>query len=326
MKYRQKINGQWSNWINFNIKALDGMPIGSIIMFAGETIPTGWLICDGDTLNEEEYPELYDVIGYTYGGSGLDFNLPDFRGKSAFGYHDMETGMYPLGNTGGTKSHTHQYGFQTNGWYGTLTEGFALWNGNSESWINSSGGAGTKSITTRGGTDTATNNPALLRAVTDTSSSGTLPPYLVVNYIIKATNTTPTMASVVNATNNSTEDTYSCDFINKIVTGSHNNTYDIGYVKLPGNIAICYGRYWPSDTIKVPAGSGAYIDINLPINMVAQQYTVIISKFAGGNGYAMVMDAPTNFQADKFTINMWNNAGSQSEVVGYDWVAIGKYQ
>ena len=52
---------------------------------------------------------------------------------------------------------------------------------------------------------------------TGTGNSGNLQPYLVVNYIIKATQTTPTFASVVNTNSNSTTDSYSCDYVNNAI-------------------------------------------------------------------------------------------------------------
>jgi microcystin-dependent protein len=40
----------------------------------------GWMLCDGRTLQRADYPELFDVLGYLYGGSGETFSLPDYRG------------------------------------------------------------------------------------------------------------------------------------------------------------------------------------------------------------------------------------------------------
>jgi microcystin-dependent protein len=41
----------------------------------------GWMKCDGRRLNKPEFRMLFDVIGYTFGGSGDQFYLPDFRGR-----------------------------------------------------------------------------------------------------------------------------------------------------------------------------------------------------------------------------------------------------
>lgn len=38
-----------------------------------------WKICDGAELNRFEYADLFRSIGYSYGGSGDYFALPDMR-------------------------------------------------------------------------------------------------------------------------------------------------------------------------------------------------------------------------------------------------------
>ena len=42
----------------------------------------GWLLCDGRALAIEQYPELYDVIGTSFGNPTQGcFSLPDCRGR-----------------------------------------------------------------------------------------------------------------------------------------------------------------------------------------------------------------------------------------------------
>ncbi len=56
----------------------DGLPIGAYLSYPSQkTIPAGFLIADGRSLNKSEYPELFNVLGYIYGGSGENFNLPN---------------------------------------------------------------------------------------------------------------------------------------------------------------------------------------------------------------------------------------------------------
>ena len=43
------------------------MPTGSIIAFAGITAPEGWRICNGDEISKLDHPELYEVIGDSWG-------------------------------------------------------------------------------------------------------------------------------------------------------------------------------------------------------------------------------------------------------------------
>jgi hypothetical protein len=60
-----------------------GLPTGSMITFAGNgTIPTGYLRCDGQGYFSTAYPDLYNVIGITYGGVlGQSFATPDMTDK-----------------------------------------------------------------------------------------------------------------------------------------------------------------------------------------------------------------------------------------------------
>lgn len=66
-------------------------PVGAITAFAGNTLPTGWFLCYGQAVIRTSYPELFTVIGTTYGsGDGvLTFNLPDLRGRFIAGKDDM---------------------------------------------------------------------------------------------------------------------------------------------------------------------------------------------------------------------------------------------
>ena len=54
-------------------------PIGTVLSFAGQIAPNGYLLCDGATYAVADYQDLYDVIGNTYGGDTENFNVPDYR-------------------------------------------------------------------------------------------------------------------------------------------------------------------------------------------------------------------------------------------------------
>lgn len=59
------------------------VPVGTVVAFAGNNIPTGWLICDGTIKNQNQYSPLYNSLGTIWGsgdGSPGSFNLPDMRG------------------------------------------------------------------------------------------------------------------------------------------------------------------------------------------------------------------------------------------------------
>lgn len=87
-----------------------GPPAGTISMFAGNTAPTGYLLCDGQAYDKVTYAKLYSVIGTTYGGSGSLFNVPDLRGRAIFGVDTGDTDFNASGVTGGSKTHNHTEG------------------------------------------------------------------------------------------------------------------------------------------------------------------------------------------------------------------------
>lgn len=69
---------------------LGSVPVGAITDFAGATAPSGWLLCFGQSILTTTYPDLFAVIGTTFGSvDGTHFNLPDYRSKVAAGKSDM---------------------------------------------------------------------------------------------------------------------------------------------------------------------------------------------------------------------------------------------
>lgn len=81
---------------------------GTVTFFAGDTAPTGWLLCDGTAVSRSTFADLFAVIGTAYGpGDGsTTFNVPDLRQRFPLGKADAGTGA-ALGDTGGTIDHTH---------------------------------------------------------------------------------------------------------------------------------------------------------------------------------------------------------------------------
>lgn len=62
-------------------------PVGTIVAFAGDRIPDNWRLCNGDPVTQADYPELWEVIRNTWGGTGAtDFKLPDLRGVFLRGF------------------------------------------------------------------------------------------------------------------------------------------------------------------------------------------------------------------------------------------------
>lgn len=82
--------------------------LGEIRAFAGTFAPEGWLLCDGSLQLTSNYPDLFVVIGNTYGGDAkTTFGLPDLRGRLIVQNGQLAGGAYySLGDAGGSDSIT----------------------------------------------------------------------------------------------------------------------------------------------------------------------------------------------------------------------------
>lgn len=81
-------------------------PTGTVITFAGQTAPDGYLVCDGSNVSRSTYLKLFDVIGTLYGiGDGsTTFTLPDLRGEFVRGW-DRGKGTDPGRAMGSFQQH-----------------------------------------------------------------------------------------------------------------------------------------------------------------------------------------------------------------------------
>jgi len=59
------------------------LPVGSVIPFAGQVIPYGFLECDGALYAPTFYPDLFQVIGFKYGNGLGYFAVPDLNGTQS---------------------------------------------------------------------------------------------------------------------------------------------------------------------------------------------------------------------------------------------------
>lgn len=164
----------------------DMMPIGTILEFAGSSLPDKFLWADGSLVAIADEPELFEAIGYSFGSELPEvddyFYLPDKRGRVGVG---LDSGQYEfgtLGKKGGAKtitlsigempSHTHIQNPHTHSIPGAL---------------NSDTGTARRSLAT----NPTSNVDAFSTTATNQNTGGgqahnNLQPYVALNYIIRS--------------------------------------------------------------------------------------------------------------------------------------------
>lgn len=162
---------------------------GEMRMWAGATAPAGWMLAQGQSLLRADYPALFAVIGTTYGAvDASHFTLPDLRGRVPVGRDAAQTEFDTLGETGGSKTHSHTISSVIATAWAMIAWGAAgrvrLRRDNSgTTWDANvmSTNATAVPITT----DTEADGDLSVRVYGSTDAGSTLQPYQVVNYIIK---------------------------------------------------------------------------------------------------------------------------------------------
>ena len=165
-----------------------GCPIGAIMMWPTDTIPRGWLLCDGQTVSATLYPELAalfpngkvpDFRGAFLRGAGLNSNgIWGDANHTVLGWQESATGRPSTAFTGTTSSngeHNHAANPRLR-WHGLQNGGGGAnleWDGGptqvrADDWTQRAGNH-THTVSINGGGDTETR-----------------PKNFAINYIIKA--------------------------------------------------------------------------------------------------------------------------------------------
>jgi hypothetical protein len=157
-----------------------GVPPGTIIMYAVNSVPAGYVACNGATYNRTgAYASLFAAIGTTYGApSSTTFQVPDLRGYFVRGHGTNADGT-ASGNFGEKQAdafgnHRHSFSDYYERASGSLNlgrrcdlrgdGGRCATDGGSVS-ISSSGGSTPNNTNYIGGTETRPKNIALLYCI-----------------------------------------------------------------------------------------------------------------------------------------------------------------
>ena len=167
--------------------------IGEIRMFGGTFAPVGWAFCNGALLAISQYPALYQLIGTTYGGDGVNtFALPDLQGRSPI-HQGQGSGLsnYPIGSKAGVETVTlitNQLPIHNHGAVGSAT-GSAASTPTNNTWGNSQ-------ITNKsfgpGSSANATLNNASIGFTGNNLPHDNLTPFQVISFIIALDGIFPT--------------------------------------------------------------------------------------------------------------------------------------
>lgn len=161
-------------------------PPGVIMQFGGAAAPAGYLLCDGTAISRTTYADLFAAIGVAYGaGNGTTtFNLPNLKGRVAVGLDGAQTEFDVLGETGGLKvvtlgpneipSHAHPFYGTTQASGSTQLSFYAT--------LNDSMNA---VAVVPGGTSVPSNLVGGVGGQGGGGSHQNMPPYVVLNHIIK---------------------------------------------------------------------------------------------------------------------------------------------
>ncbi len=160
----------------------DFVPVGAIVTWPSATPPASgaYVECDGKSYDPAVYPELFAVLGNSYGTDGTKFRVPDYRGMFLRGWDHY------AGNDPDASSRTVS---ATNA---TLNDGVGSYQGDDNKEHSHSiptyTDDGKSGYIARGSTHTQANNSVTNKA----GGSESRPKNLSVMYIIKASSSTPT--------------------------------------------------------------------------------------------------------------------------------------
>ena len=175
------------------LTGIEGVNTGIVVPWGSASIPSGFLLCDGTSYSTSTYAALFAVIGYTYGGSGANFNVPDLRdrtivGVSAANSKTLAQGIgantvTPTGNVGGnaasTTLATTQIPSHNHSGTSAMSMSVAPMGGDFP------GNVATNAMGALGNTGGGQGHTHTLSATFTGSANSVIQPGLVLNYIIK---------------------------------------------------------------------------------------------------------------------------------------------
>jgi len=93
------VKGIYGEWYELARNIGPHLPIGAVVAWPSKgSLPSGFIEANGQSLLTTDYPALFAAYGYTHGGSGSSFNVPNLNGKSLKGTTDINLVGTPIGS------------------------------------------------------------------------------------------------------------------------------------------------------------------------------------------------------------------------------------
>ena len=93
------VKGIYGEWYELARNIGPHLPIGAVVAWPSKgSLPSGFIEANGQSLLTTDYPALFAAYGYTHGGSGSSFQVPNLNGKSLKGTTDINLVGTPIGS------------------------------------------------------------------------------------------------------------------------------------------------------------------------------------------------------------------------------------
>jgi microcystin-dependent protein len=163
--------------------------IGEVRMVGFSFAPVGWALCNGQSIPISQNNALFNLIGTTYGGDGVNtFNLPNLQSRIPFHQGTNSQGTMVIGQIAGSETVTlttsqlpaHTHILAANSGSGTQagpTGG--VWAGSTLNQFSTA-------------TNSHTMDPSTITATGGSQPHDNMPPFLVINFIVALDGIYPT--------------------------------------------------------------------------------------------------------------------------------------
>lgn len=295
-------------------------PIGTILHYAGQTAPQGWLVADGSLLLKANFPDLFSVLGVVFGGDGITtFGLPNLLGEFIRGYdkgRGVDTGRaFGSEQLDQLQGHAHTIFIRQQNTNALFDHADAGYNGSVGSDTTTGIASDGTNGTPRTGAETRPRNVALLPIIKAVNNIGFDPTTQGANAALLNGLTSASFALIGGQTSQVFQAAYGVNPNEAVVMGQFAGSPSGGWQKLPSGLIIQYGS---------ALNNGSPRTITFPIAFPNGCNSVVVTMYGGGSSLNLTFGlTDVGWNKTGFTGYMYaNNAVSTLAYNGL-YIAIG---